>query len=208
MTWPHGDPQAVARAIVADPRFRGVTSARAPVPSVWDRVWQWVGDRINDVLAAIGHALGSAHGAVQLIGVLLIAAFAAGIVYGIVRLIDASVRRRDRADARRAKGLPLAMALTSTELWERAALARRAHRLREAAGLMFLSAARALDERGQLTYDPARTPGEYRRLVRDPDFETLTRDAVEALFGEAEPAHELIENMQRAYRRFFGRALA
>jgi hypothetical protein len=77
-----------------------------------------------------------------------------------------------------------------------------------AAGLIFLSAVRALDERGRLPYDPARTPGEYRRLVRDPVFDAFAVDAVTAVFAADEPGVDLYERMYGSYDRFFAQPLA
>jgi hypothetical protein len=81
--------------------------------------------------------------------------------------------------------------------------AARGGRYREAAALLFRSAVRALDERGRVAYDAARTPGEYRRLVRDPLFDRLAGDTEVALFAPAEPSGDLFERMNRTYERLF-----
>jgi hypothetical protein len=50
-------------------------------------------------------------------------------------------------------------------------------------------------------YDAARTPGEWRRAVRDPAFDALARDAVVALFGNRAADAALVARMRDAYDR-------
>ncbi|HTD36799.1 MAG TPA: DUF4129 domain-containing protein, partial [Candidatus Limnocylindrales bacterium] len=66
---------------------------------------------------------------------------------------------------------------------------------------LWASAQRALDERGRVRFDPARTPGEWRRAVRDPSFDALARDAVIALFGDRGADAALVTRMREAYDR-------
>ena len=66
---------------------------------------------------------------------------------------------------------------------------------------MWASALRALDERGRVRYDAARTPGEWRRAVRDPAFDALARDAVVALFGNRGADAALVARMRESYDR-------
>jgi len=61
---------------------------------------------------------------------------------------------------------------------------------------------RTLDEMGRIAYDASRTPGEYRRLVRDASFDSIARDAVVALFATAEPTPALFARMREADERF------
>ena len=48
---------------------------------------------------------------------------------------------------------------------------------------------------------PARTPGEWRRAVRDPAFDALARDAVVALFGNRGVDAALVTRMRASYDR-------
>ena len=86
-------------------------------------------------------------------------------------------------------------------LLARALEAAAAGRHHDAAALLWASALRALDERGRVRYDPARTPGEWRREVRDPSFDVLARDAVVALFGDRGADAALVARMREAYDR-------
>lgn len=202
--WPHGDPRVLAREILANPRFHGVTTAHKPAPNPLERAFAWIGDRLNAVVHAIAHVLGAANGAGALVGFLVLAAGVLLLAYLVFRGVDALIRGRSARRSRTAAAVTRANDdATSAQLWEGALQAALRGRYRAAAALAFLSAIRALDEDGRIAYDPARTPGEYRRLVRDPAFEALARDAVRALFGQAEPSAELFDRMRTNYRSFF-----
>ena len=86
-------------------------------------------------------------------------------------------------------------------LFGRALAAAAERRHHEAAALLWASALRALDEGGRVRFDPARTPGEWRRAVRDPHFDALARDAVVALFGDRGADAALVERMREEYAR-------
>ncbi|MFN2460934.1 MAG: DUF4129 domain-containing protein [Candidatus Velthaea sp.] len=202
VSWPHGDPQTVVRAILRDPRFGERTSSTAPEPSLLDRIVMWFGDAIARVFRAIGHLLGADNPLNVLAGTVIIVLAAAGFAYAVYRLVrGVAHRRRGRAPAD--VGEPPAPERSAGALRAAAADAARAGNYREAAALLFLSAVRALDESGRLPYDPARTPGEYRRLVRDAAFDALAGTAVVAIFAPADPGPEHFARMQGAYDRFF-----
>ncbi|GAC1592764.1 MAG: hypothetical protein NVS3B28_21950 [Candidatus Velthaea sp.] len=202
--WPHGDPRDLARAILRDPRYTGITSTNKPEPSLWDRVWQWIGERLGEVFGAIGHVLGANNPLNLLIAALIVVAAGVGLAYLIFRLglRFAAARMVRRSPVRQTA---LSGERSAAELRAAARAAGDAGRYRDAAGLLFASALRALDERGRIPYDPARTPGEYRRLVRDPAFDALAGDAVVALFDAPEPQALIFERMSGAYDRFFER---
>jgi hypothetical protein len=198
--WPHGDPRDVARAIVADPRFHGTTSDRAPAPGFIDRIFAWLGERLADLLRAIGHALGSrtplnvAIGA----GVLLIAA--AGLAFLVVRFVRLPARRRRQSPA----SLALERACTSAELIAQACAAASAERWHDAASALVRAALHALDERGRLRFDPARTPGEARRLLHDAAFDAFEREATTALFAAGAATPERFARLRATYAAAFG----
>lgn len=189
--WPHGDPAALARAIVAEPRFR-----RAVVPdggpSWWERFFRWLGGLLRRVFHAVPHGSGDVLTVVVVVLALALLALGVGLLL-----------RRVGPQRRRARGgldaAALPDELDASALRARARAAAAAQRFREAAALLWISALRALDERGRVRFDVARTPGEWRRLVRDPAFDVLARDAVFALFGERVPDAEALERMDAAY---------
>jgi hypothetical protein len=206
--WPHGDPRDVARAIVADPRYAiGETSRPAP-PSWLDLLHDWLRGILRGFLHGIDRALGANSPLETVIGFGLLAAALALLAWASYRLVRSyahGARRVARQNPSPADDL--AGVRSAATLREAALAAARGDRYREAAALLFASVLRTLDERGRIPYDPARTPGEYRRLVRDPRFDALAFDAVVALFAAAEPSAELFERLESNCRRFLDAAL-
>ena len=197
--WPHGDPRAVAKAILAVRRYH---AADHPAPkSLWDLLWEAVGAWWDRLMAPVGHVLGNGLltqivGTLVLIAVLIFLAFVA--VYFVrpyasarrVRFVAASVVLASGGSAATLRALALAAAAEG--------------RYHDAAALLWASALRALDELGRVRYDAARTPGEWRRTVRDPAFDALTRDAVVALFGDHGADAALVARMESAYDAVVG----
>jgi len=200
--WPRGDPREVVRAIVADPRYARTTPPHSAQASWLDVLRDWLGALVRSLLHGIDRALGADNAFDSAIGFAVIAAALALLAWGSFVLVRSYGRGPRRNSAAPAPIAGAGAAQTSAELRAAALSAARAQRFREAAALLFVSALRALDERGRLAYDPARTPGEYRRLVRDPVFDALAGDAVIAVFAAAEPSAELFERMHGDYERF------
>lgn len=194
--WVRGDPLAVVRAILRQPRFRHAVEPPAP-QSWWERLTDWLGTLWHRLIAPLQHLRGGERIA-DVLGTIVLVAVLAAIVTIAIRY----ARRTSRPRAARAAYVADAPAetLDAAALRARAANAAEAGRFRDAAALLWTSALRALDERGRVRYDAARTPGEWRRAVRDPDFDALARDAVAALFaGTADAA--LVGRMSDAYDR-------
>ena len=194
--WVHGDPLAVARAILREPRYRRAL-APAAQPTWWDRFMEWLGTLWHRLAASMQHLRGGERVA-DVIGTLVLVA----VLCAVVTLAIRYVRRTTRAAPLRARFAADALddTLDAAALRARAKDAAAAGRFRDAAALLWTSALRALDERGRVPYDAARTPGEWRRAVHDPDFDVLARDAVVALFAGAADA-ALVARMSDAYDR-------
>jgi hypothetical protein len=199
--WPHGDPRAVAQAIVADPRFHGSTTSAAVPSTLWERALRWIGARLHDLFAAVGHVLGTRSPLNLAVGILVLLVAAAGIVALIV-LVARLPGRRHAAAAAGTRPLPYAP--TSAELIALAHAAARAERWHEAASALARAALRALDERGRLRFDPARTPGEARRVLHDPTFDAFEREATTALFAAGAATPERYARLRAAYAGAFG----
>jgi hypothetical protein len=199
--WPHGDPRALAQAIVADPRFHGATSSAAAQPSIVDSILGWLGERIAELFRFIGHVLGTRSPLNVTIGVIVLAVAAAVLGYACVRFMRLPARRHRSAAAR---PVPLAGAASSAELLELARAAGRAERWHDAASALARAALRTLDERERLPFDPARTPGEARRLLRDPAFDAFEREATTALFAAHAATAERFARLRDTYARAFG----
>jgi hypothetical protein len=200
--WPHGDPRAVAHAVLADPRFRSALDA-PPGKSWWDYVsdalrWWW-----NRLFDPLSHAIGNDL-VTRGIGIGVLVLVLAFLVFVAVRFAK---RLRLRRPARESVAVAALEAESDARtLLARALAAAAAGRHHEAAALLWSSALRALDERGRVRFDAARTPGEWRRAVRDPAFDALARDAVVALFGDRGADASLVTRMRESYDRVVAHA--
>ncbi len=201
--WPHGDPRDVVRAILADPRYRGTTSADAGAPNLLARVLAWLGARFVDLMHAIGHVLGARTPLNLSIGIVVIVAAAAGLVFLGVRFVRLPARRPRAAVASTA----LERSVTSSELVALALAAARNERWHAAASALARAALRALDERGRLRFDPARTPGEARRLLHDAAFDAFEREATTALFAAGAATRERFARLRATYAAAFDEAV-
>jgi len=207
--WPHGDPRDVVRAILTDRRFGKQTSDKEPDPSFWEIILRWIGDRLREFFDGISRILGANNPWNVALAIAVGIAIAAAFGYLVYRLARSYARSRDLVvRAQKSASESLAAERTAAGLRSAAREAARAGHFREAAALLFRSAVRALDEGDRVPYDAARTPGEYRRLLRDPDFDRLATSAVVAIFASAEPQADLFERMSAEYDAFFRGAAA
>ena len=134
-----------------------------------------------------------------IIGFIVLALALLFLIVVTVRFVRFQLKRRVRAERRFGNAGALDQSGDARALFERALSAAAAGRHHEAAALLWASALRALDERGRVRFDAARTPGEWRRAVRDPAFDGLSRDAVVALFGDRDVDAALVARMRSAY---------
>lgn len=194
--WPH-DPREVVRGVLADPRFQrapqraGEKSWTDYLAEAFQRGWDWL-------TAPLQHVTGS-RSLTTIVGLAVLTLVAIGLAVVAARYaseIRWSARARVRAVAGAVDGHADARTLLA-----RALAAASEGRHHEAAALLWASALRALDERGRVRFDAARTPGEWRRIVRDPHFDAFARDAVVALFGERGADAALVARMRAAYDR-------
>jgi hypothetical protein len=197
--WPHGDPRDVARAIVADPRYHGTTGA-PPAPGLLERLLAWIGARLGDLFHAIGHVLGARSPLNVAVGVAVLVLTLAALAFVIVRF----VRLPGRRARTNATGVALERVTTSAGLVAAALAAARGERWHDAASLLARAALHALDERGRLRFDPARTPGEARRLLHDDAFDVFEREATLALFAAHAATPERFARLRTAYAAAFG----
>lgn len=195
--WPHGDPRDVARSVLSQPKFRDAVP-RTPVQSWWERFWNAVGDWFNGLF----HPLTNLHGgeslarSVALIVLIVVLAGLGWIAWRFAPGLFGGITRTRRAAS---AGIVFEELGTAAELRARAAAAEAAGRYREAATLLWTSLLHAFDERGRAQYDSARTPGEWRRLVRDRGFDTIARDATVALFADEPIDAARVARMRERY---------
>jgi hypothetical protein len=199
--WPNGDPRDVARAIAGEPRFRGTTAPADSGPTLLERLFTWIGDRLGDIFHGVGRMLGPASPLGRLLAVVLLLAIAAGLLVLIVRFVRMKGREPRANDAPAAE---LERAPTSAALLAQARWLAREERWHEAASALVRAALLALDESGRLRFDTARTAGEARRLLHDPGFDIFEREATSALFAAGAATPERFARLSDAYAQTFG----
>jgi hypothetical protein len=195
--WPNGDPRALVRSILLDRRYHA--GPQGPAPKTWfeqfldalDAFWRRLTEPLNHLA---GNDLLS-----RIVGFVILLALLAALIYVAVRF--GRNLRFGRAQRTAAHADALSAGADARALLARALAAAAEGRHHDAAALLWASALRALDERGRVRYDAARTPGEWRRAVRDPNFDVLARDAVVALFGERGADAALVARMRAMYDR-------
>jgi hypothetical protein len=195
--WPHGDPRDVAQTILSNRRYQ----LEAPHPGAkpwWEVLWDTLGELWRRLTEPLNHLLGNTT-FTTFVGIVVLVVVAALLIVVVVRFA-----RRARIRRRATAGIgadPLGEHADAKQLFALALTAAAEGRHHDAAALLWASALRALDERGRVRYDAARTPGEWRRVVRDPSFDALARDAVVALFGDRGADAALVVRMREAYAR-------
>ncbi len=200
--WPAGDPRDVARAIAHEARFRGDTAPAAAGPTLLERLFAWIGDRLHDILRGIDHVLGPANALSGVLAVVLILAVIGAAIVLVVRI--ARIRGREPRPMADAAITVLEAALTSAQLLELARRYAHEERWHDAASALVRAALLALDETGRLRYDAARTAGEARRLLGDPGFDAFEREATAALFAAGAATADRVARLRAAYAQTFG----
>jgi hypothetical protein len=149
----------------------------SPTPRPFRRQLTWIGDRVHDLLAPLGRAIGSMPLAVVL-------SVAAAVFALVVVLVVRSVRaRRGSPDSRHAAPIPAAEVENPDELERAADAAERAGRLDEAVRLRFRAGLLRLGDRGAIRYRPSVTTNEVRRVLGSESFEELARTFEGVAYG-------------------------
>jgi hypothetical protein len=195
--WPHGDPRDVAHRILSDLRYQSAPQRPGDKPW-WELIWDALKELWRRLTEPLDHLMGN-NAFTTFVGIVVLIAVAALLVVVVTRYGGRLAARRSART--RAEMSAVGADADARALFARALAAVAEGRHHEAAALLWMSSLRALDERGRVRFDPARTPGEWRRAVRDPDFDALARDAVVALFGDRGADAALVERMREAYAR-------
>lgn len=172
--------------VYSRPEFAAQTRA----PDVWARVRQWVVEALGQVMEWLGgfRMMQEAKPVVFWLVVAGLSIIAAALLAHLIRTgSSAFTWKRDAAPEEGATGGRRGPRTAND--WE--AEARRAAgegRLRDAALALYMALVLRLDARGALRFDPAKTPGDYRREVRkDPEvarpFATFLRGFEPVAFG-------------------------
>ena len=195
---PRQDAGAAARAILAQAAYHVAQpqTAAPPQESIWARILDWIWTKIGELFSRLAQATDSVPLFGDIIGVVLIGLAVLGLGFVGYRLADGLLSRRRAARGFDA-GTPLDRTATFDELRDAALRAAAAGAFAPAVALLFQASLRVLDRGFSIPYDPARTPGEYRRAVRRQadaiagDFDVLARAFTAAAFAQTpvdEPA--------------------
>jgi len=182
-------PPQVERAldeVYSRPEF----AARSTSPDVWARLRQWIAEAIGQLMEWLGsfRAMQEAKPVVFWLVVAWLGITAIALLAHLIYTGSAAFTlRRGAAPEEGATGARRGPRTAAD--WE--AEARRAAaegRLRDAALSLYTALVLRLDARGALRFDPAKTPGDYRREVgRDPEvarpFATFLRAFEPVAFG-------------------------
>ena len=201
--WPHGDPARVARDILAQPGFRH--GLALPAEKSWfERLLDFLGDLWHRLTDGFHVPSGALLGLSKFVDIVLLIVAVGLIAIGVFRLASRWTQR-PRPQSVHAG---LANAQAATDLRAESERAATQGDYARAIALLFGAALRELDERDLVAFDPARTPGEYRRLLRrtaastSPPFDVLSGTFVRASFAPGLPSQDEYESARRALAAF------
>lgn len=206
-SWPQGDPNAVIREILAHPEYKQSTAASVHDPSPLFALLQRIIDFFAHLLKPVFNG-SHVEGLGMLVVVFVYVAVVGAVIYLVLALVEALAGwppMRDRGGLGPAQALettsPMALRREAAAAYERGESGR-------AIALLFRAALFALDRAAVVAFDAARTPGEYRGLVRralptqSPPFDDLSRRFVQASFGAAVTRPEDYDAAEAAYAEF------
>lgn len=195
------------REILAHPEYRRSTVASVHDASPLFALLQSVLDFFTHLLKPVFDG-SHTQGLGILVVVLVYVAVLGAVIYLVLALVEALAGWspfRDRSGLAATQALektaPLALRREAAAAYERGEFGR-------AIALLFRAALFALDRAAVVAFDAARTPGEYRGLVRRalpaqaPPFEDLSRRFVRASFAATATRPEDYDAAEAAYAEF------
>jgi hypothetical protein len=209
--WPHGDPNAIVKTVLAQPAYHAEQTSRTKPPeTLLEAIVRRIGDFFHWIFGSLTAALRGAQTAGAAFGIALIIALIALLIVVIARVVTvARRRRRSVAATHGADAVPLASLDAAAWLARARAAAQRGE---YAAGIaaLFNAALHALDERGVADFDGARTPAEYRALLRrtpgapSGPFDRIARTFVLASFSRGTAGETEFSEASDAYAQLVG----
>lgn len=198
---PPRDPEALARAILAGSRFRVRVSAPA-ARTWWDTLRDWIGAQWNRLMDAFAHHVHFGRSTGVAIGDIIIAMLVAIVAIAGTRLLLSIVRESGQTHSA-PRALP--SHADAAALYGAAQSAAQNGRYAGAVALLFQAALAALDARGVLRDDPARTVNECRKDVRlhapsiAGQFDVIARAFTGAIYAEDRVDVQAWAMVERAY---------
>ena len=189
------DPHRLAAQILAQRGYdvTGAGPAPPPHPSLWQRIVAWFGRLIGQIFGRLFQGAASVPFIGQVLALALLLGLLTAILYALVTLLRLRTGR-DRGPL--SLGEPIGAALDPQALYERAVACATAGRYAEAIALLFQASLACFDRVGAIAYDPSRTAGEYRRLVRrranvaSSHFDALAASFTSVAYAEQRPSDE------------------
>ena len=186
-----GSVEADAAAILAEPAYRVKSSGNAspPTESIWARMLDWLYERLNALFTKLAGAMQGAPALGTIFAVALIGAAVALLALIGYRFASGLAQRRRREESDLGEALPASAGAETLLAAAHDAAARGG--FARAIVLLFQTALVVLDRRKGIAFDPARTAGEYRRLVRRnagplaADFDVLAGSFSFAAYADA-----------------------
>jgi Domain of unknown function (DUF4129) len=202
------DPHALARKILAEPRFR-IAVVRPKPKTWWDVLTQWLSDRWHQLLDAFSRHVHVGPKASIAFGDLLIALAILAVVVAGVRLA-LGIARENSSSRTGARFMPqhasaeslYAQSLREAERGDYAA----------AAIALFNAAVATLDLQGTVHDDPSRTVNEMRAAVRSsaPEcvspFDTIARTFTAAFYAGVPVSNEQWNAARTAFAQLTAQA--
>jgi hypothetical protein len=193
---PRQDPSAAARAILAQAAYRTAVTAPAAAPkeTLWERILRWIGDKIGQAFDAVARVTQGVPLLGEVFAILLIGIAVGGLAFVAFRLANGLIAKRRIATEADGEALPVSASVD--QLHAAALAAARSGNFARAVALLFQASLVLLDRSGRVPFDPSRTAGEYRRLVRRKaqfvarDFDALARIFTAAVYAD-EPIGEV-----------------
>lgn len=197
------------KAVLAQPAYHQAVATNnvKPSPTIWQIALDWIVDHVlRPLFRPLIEAVGHSQGVGTVIGTALIVIALGALAFLLFRLTLAFVRPALRRGAGSSHALDAAR---TREDW--LAIAREAAARGEfgrAIAALFAAALAALDDRAVVAFDPARTPGEYRRMVRrslgvaSASFDALAECFVRAAYAPEVAVRSDFEAASRAFADF------
>jgi len=181
---------------------------RPPQPTLLEQLGEWLRHWAKTHLGFLHRLFSGIRGTGEVLEVVVLIAVGAGLVIAGARIFLMMARDRTPVDATPGDVEKLGAVRTAAHWRALAVEAASQGRYEAAIAAFFMAALRLLDEAGVIAFDAARTPGEYRRLVRRaldeaaPAFDGLAGRFVYATYGGHEASAQDYAAAQHSYTTF------
>jgi hypothetical protein len=199
------DFEGAAKSILAESAYKVAPTkpAQAPEETIWERILDWITTQLDKLFGGLAEATQKIPIVGKIIGYAIVGAAIVGLAFVGYRIARGLTSRRDAVSA--GSGDALLLNANADDLYALARDQARSGNAAPAVALLYQAALMLLDRVDRVAYDPSRTPGEYRRLVRRKAqatadaFDALARLFVAVAFGRARPGSDEWDRADAAY---------